>query len=104
MRKHIRSLDGLKTLAFALVFVSHIPRLALTNNPYGTAGVSLFFAISGFLAYYTHINNPVGGGVTTNVIFEKSISRSCDHIYICGYIAIILASKVVFGAGILGCD
>lgn len=54
MQKRISAIDGLKTIAFILVFISHVPRFNFSHNPFGCAGVSLFFVISGFLGYYTN--------------------------------------------------
>ena len=44
----IRGFDGLRALAFLLVFVSHKAISPLTDR-YGTAGVWIFFVLSGFL-------------------------------------------------------
>jgi peptidoglycan/LPS O-acetylase OafA/YrhL len=46
--KRIHGFDGLRAIAFLLVFVSHKAPTALTER-YGTAGVWLFFVLSGFL-------------------------------------------------------
>lgn len=61
MRSRITSLDGLRTIAFILVFISHVPRLNFSINPFGVAGVSIFFVCSGFLAYYTYSDGNSGG-------------------------------------------
>jgi peptidoglycan/LPS O-acetylase OafA/YrhL len=44
----IRGFDGLRALAFLLVFISHKAISPLTDR-YGTAGVWIFFVLSGFL-------------------------------------------------------
>lgn len=46
--KRIQGFDGLRAIAFLLVFISHKVPTALTER-YGTAGVWLFFVLSGFL-------------------------------------------------------
>jgi len=46
--QRIRGFDGLRALAFLMVFVSHKTALDATAR-YGTAGVWLFFVLSGFL-------------------------------------------------------
>lgn len=47
-KTRILGFDGLRALAFVLVFVSH-KFIASTSERYGTAGVWLFFVLSGFL-------------------------------------------------------
>jgi peptidoglycan/LPS O-acetylase OafA/YrhL len=46
--KRIHGFDGLRAIAFLLVFVSHKASTALTER-YGTAGVWMFLVLSGFL-------------------------------------------------------
>jgi peptidoglycan/LPS O-acetylase OafA/YrhL len=46
--KRILGFDGLRAIAFTLVFLSHKITFAYAD-PYGTMGVSLFFVLSGFL-------------------------------------------------------
>lgn len=46
--QRIRGFDGLRAIAFLLVFVSHKVLVPVTEG-YGTAGVWLFFVLSGFL-------------------------------------------------------
>ena len=46
--QRIRGFDGLRAIAFLLVFVSHKVPVPVTEG-YGTAGVWLFFVLSGFL-------------------------------------------------------
>lgn len=47
----IQSLQGLRFIAFLLVFLQHTEVL---GNYSGTFGVSIFFCLSGFVAYYSY--------------------------------------------------
>lgn len=55
-KNRVTSIDGIKSIAFLLVFISHIPRLNLSANPFGAAGVEIYFICSGFLAHYSQSN------------------------------------------------
>lgn len=56
--KRIQSFDGLRTIAFAMVFLSHLSARLLPLNYFGIGanGVSIFIILSGFLTAYKHYN------------------------------------------------
>jgi peptidoglycan/LPS O-acetylase OafA/YrhL len=58
--QRIRGFDGLRAIAFLLVFMSHKIPFPLTDR-YGTIGVWLFFVLSGFL-------------------ITRILANSCDHL------------------------
>ena len=69
----IRGFDGLRALAFLLVFISHKAPSPLRDR-YGTAGVWIFFVLSGFLI--TRILAEARGGIDAGRIdFRASLSR-----------------------------
>lgn len=53
-----KSLDGLRTIAFLMVFISHIPRLEIKYNNSGMNAVSVFIILSGYLcaSSYRHLH------------------------------------------------
>ena len=69
----IRGFDGLRALAFLLVFISHKAPSPVTDR-YGTAGVWVFFVLSGFLI--TRILAEARGGIDAGRSnFRSSLSR-----------------------------
>ena len=69
----IRGFDGLRALAFLLVFISHKAPSPVTDR-YGTAGVWIFFVLSGFLI--TRILAEARGGIDAGrSSFRSSLSR-----------------------------
>src|ERR1700677_4866620 len=72
-------LDGLRALAFLLVFLSHCPPcasgpfLSVVNNycAWGWVGVDLFFVLSGFLITYLLIKEKFSFGSISIVNFYK---------------------------------
>jgi peptidoglycan/LPS O-acetylase OafA/YrhL len=69
----IRGFDGLRALAFLLVFISHKAPSPVSDR-YGTAGVWLFFVLSGFLI--TRILAEARGGIEAGRSnFRSSLSR-----------------------------
>ena len=69
----IRGFDGLRALAFLLVFISHKAPSPVSER-YGTAGVWVFFVLSGFLI--TRILAEARGGIDAGRSnFRSSLSR-----------------------------
>ncbi|MBD9371647.1 acyltransferase [Rhizobium sp. ARZ01] len=73
---HIKSLDGLRGLAAAIVLVSHIPLIFPEFGPLpyldiGTEAVGIFFALSGFLMAYLYGGRPV----TRESVLDFLVSR-----------------------------
>jgi peptidoglycan/LPS O-acetylase OafA/YrhL len=69
----IRGFDGLRALAFLLVFISHKAPSPVSDR-YGTAGVWIFFVLSGFLI--TRILAEARGGIDSRRSdFRSSLSR-----------------------------
>ena len=72
----IRGFDGLRALAFLLVFISHKAPSPLSDR-YGTAGVWIFFVLSGFLI--TRILAEARGGIEAG---RSDFSASLCRFYI----------------------
>ncbi len=57
-QQHLRSLTGLRFFAALSVFVAHVgvhwPAYKLGNLPFGAAGVSFFYVLSGFILTYVY--------------------------------------------------
>lgn len=55
----IKSFDGIRTMAFMMIFLSHIGRKFTILNEFcfGVVGVQIFFLMSGFLCLYTYRAN-----------------------------------------------
>lgn len=53
--KKIKSFDGIRTIAFTMIFISHIGRSFSNSNLFcfGAIGVQTFFILSGFLCLYS---------------------------------------------------
>ena len=63
-KPRLQSVQGLRAIAFILIFLSHTEIVAA-----GPAGVSIFLVLSGFCMMYAYVDRPVkltgGGGGST---------------------------------------
>jgi peptidoglycan/LPS O-acetylase OafA/YrhL len=72
----ISSFDGLRTLAAAAVIIHHTNAKAFSNWALGNLGVSAFFCLSGFLAYYIlHNDEKRLGKISYNYYLSRRVLR-----------------------------
>lgn len=66
-KERLLSLQGLRGIAFLLVFLSHVQILHS-----GNFGVAIFFILSGFVMYYTYHDKRMwnGGGKGRHLFFS----------------------------------
>ena len=94
---HIPSLDGIRAVAFTLVFVAHA---GLEKLVPGGLGVTIFFFLSGYLiTTLLRIEHDKSGSVSLRQFYLRRVFRILPPFYLVLMLAVIAASVGVIAGG-----